>query len=196
MNPDAVEARLDELSRKWARIGAWLTVPPHPSPIDLESLIAETARWVREDPRLFQVVATWLAANHDLVDPVPLANALAELGEPDSATAGALLSLALAAAGEAPELEPPLRVCRPTSPARPLFTVTERSRLFTEFAREDADPLFLRWGFWSGDTSLKPRALRGRAWILRNAPELRSRAKYMSRPPAVYDRPVPPQAPG
>jgi hypothetical protein len=178
MNPGAVEAKLDELSRKWSRIGAWLTVPPDPSPVDLESLIAETARWAREDPRLFQVVATWLAANHDLVDPVRLANALSELEEPDSATAGALLSLALAAAGDAPELEPPLHVCRAISPARPLFTVAEQSRLFTEFAREDADPLFLRWGFWSGDTSLKPGALRGRGWILRNAPELRSRAKH------------------
>ncbi|HEX8694020.1 MAG TPA: hypothetical protein VF746_16475 [Longimicrobium sp.] len=172
-----MEAKLDELSRKWARVGAWLTVSPHPSPIDLESLIAETARWSREDPRLFQVAATWLAANHDLVDPIRLESALSKLDDLGSATAGALLSLALSAAGKAPELEAPLRVCRAISPARPLFTVAELSPLFTDFAREDADPLFLRWGFWSGDTALKPGALRGRGWILRHAPELRSRAE-------------------
>jgi hypothetical protein len=177
MTQSTVEAGLERLYRKWARLGAWLTVAPDPSPADPEALVAETARWVRDDPRLFQVVATWLAANHDLLDPVRLEAALSGLDDLASATAGALLCLASSAAGTPPALEAPLRACRPIHPPRPLFTVAERNPVFAAFAREDADPLFLRWGFWSGETSLKPGALRERAWVLRHAPELRSRTR-------------------
>ncbi len=151
--------------------------------VDVEALVADTARAARDDERLFVGAASWLAAHHGWVNGRRLAAIATDLARTNrlaSATMGALLTLALRGAGRAPALVLALRHCRPVSPSRPLFSVIEqllaRAPALRAEVRDSATPCYRRWGLWHDDESLKPAAVRPAAWLLRHVPELRARA--------------------
>jgi DNA-binding MarR family transcriptional regulator len=153
-------------------------VPAEKAPVDLEVLICQTARVAPRDERLFVCAASWLAAYHGFVNGRRLSALAAELATTDasaSAVLGALLSLARAGAGAAPEFDAALSQCQPFKPARALFDVMESMETLRLRARQRALPLFAEWGLWHDDATLKPTAVRPLGWVL-GVPELRVRA--------------------
>lgn len=171
---------------RWARVGVLFNAEPAPDPVDLETLVVDTAAVARTDERLFVMAASWLAVHHALVDGARLARSIRDREATDaevtSAVTGALLSLALTAAPGAAAIEAGLVECQPlarTGGPRvlpPLFSILTEYPDLLAVVRREALPLYAAWGFAHNDQTLKPNAVRPLAWVLRHAPELRARA--------------------
>jgi hypothetical protein len=168
--------KLDTLAAMWTRVGVLFATRPTAKPVDLERLLLETARAARFDERLFVCAASWLAQYHGFINGRRLSVLAVELDHLGSATLGALLSLARDAAGNAPELDAALARCRQLSRPRPLFAVMDTMDVLAGRMRTRALPLFVAWGLWHDDATLKPSAIRPVRWLLNHAPELRARA--------------------
>lgn len=164
-----------EVSAEWARVGGGFTVAPARWPVDIESLLARSAVQAPADARLFSVAATWLARHHHLVDMRRLGRGLEALDELSSAVAGAMLSVANEHA-KSERLSAAQRYCRPLAEPRVLFDQIAASPVLSAFARENALPVFTRWGLWHDEVTLKPGAVRPIHWILEHCPEMRIRA--------------------
>jgi hypothetical protein len=160
----------------WARMGGGFSVPPLARRVDLEDLVGRTVALARGDARLFWVAASWLAVHHSLMNTRRMVARLKLLDGEERAVAGALFAVARQSAGAASSLDSVLKHCEPAEPARPLFTRMESRPVLVEKVREDALPLFLRWGFWQDEVSLKTDAIRPVGWVLAHCPELQSRA--------------------
>jgi hypothetical protein len=174
------ESRLIEirLMQQWARVGALFNVAPATESVDLELLVIETARVARGDERLFVMAASWLAEHHHLLDARRLARRLTLLEGDDSAVAGAMLAMALEGTPSATALEAVVKYCRPTTTRTLLFPVIAEIPGLPEIVQAEALPLFIRWGFWHNDVTLKRNAIRPAAWLVRECPELRVRALF------------------
>lgn len=66
-----------------------------------------------------------------------------------------------------------MKYSRPVAAPRPLTVATEANQLFSEWARADSDPMFLRWGLWYYDGGVKRTTIRAIAALWREVPELR-----------------------
>ncbi len=163
------------ISAEWARVGGGFTVEPARSPVDIEDLLVRSAAQAPADARLFAVAATWLSVHHQLVNVRRLGRMLDALEGMPSAAAGAMLSAANEEARSA-RLVTAARHCRPLAEPRVFFERTASSPVLSTFARENALPVFARWGLWHDELTLKPDAVRPVAWVLEHCPELRVRA--------------------
>lgn len=174
---DRIQTAADrrDVSAEWRRVGAGFSVAPAAYPVDIETLIGRTARQAPADHRLFFVAASWIGVHHTLVDMRRLGRILESLDELGSAVAGAMLSVANEVAGSE-RLLAAQRYCRPLAEPRVLFEGIAANPVLAGFAREQALPLFSRWGLWHDEISLKTAAIRPVRWILEHCPELRIRA--------------------
>lgn len=163
------------ISAEWARVGGGFSVAPAEHLVIVEDLLVRSARQAPADYRLFFVSATWLGVHHHLVDMRRFGRELDALEGFDSAVAGAMISVANGTA-KSPRLEAAERHCAPLDEPRPLFERVAQNPLLREFARQDALPVFLRWGLWQDEVSLKIDAVKPVGWILGRCPELRIRA--------------------
>jgi hypothetical protein len=91
------------------------------------------------------------------------------------ATAGAMLSIANDIA-KSPRLEAATKSCRPLVHPRLLFHRIATSPVLSQLAREGALPVFVQWGLWHDEVSLKIGAIRPIRWILKHCPEIEVRA--------------------
>lgn len=164
-----------DISAEWRRVGAGFSVSPAAYPVDIEALVGRTAKQAPADHRLFFVAASWLGVHHTLVDMRRLGRTLENLDELGSAVAGAMLSVANEAAAS-DRLLAAQRHCRPLGKPRVLFDRIAANTVLAAFAREQALPLFSRWGLWHDEISSKTAAIRPVRWILEHCPELRIRA--------------------
>ena len=167
---------LDVLAGNWARLGVLFGVEPSNAIVDIELLICDTARIAPADERLFVCAASWMAEYHGFVNGRRLSALAGALDSEGSAVLGALLSLASEAAGGAPSLDAARARCHPLAKAQALFTAMRSMRVLTARARRNALPLFVAWGLWHDDQTLKPTAIRPVGWLLAKVPELRVRA--------------------
>jgi len=166
----------DDLAAAWTRLGVLFAVPAATTPIDLERLICDTARAARLDERLFVCAASWLAQHHGFVSGRRLSGLAAAMRGQDSATLGALLTLALEGTAGISEFYGALTRCTPLARHRPLFDIVDTMSVLRDRVRRHALPLFSAWGLWHDDATLKPSAVRPVRWLLDHAPELRARA--------------------
>ncbi len=167
-----------DLYAAWARVGGGFTVAASRRKVDLEDLLARTLAAAPSDPRLFWVAASWVGMHHHLVSTRRMVERLKRASELDLAVAGALFSVAREAAGGASQLATILKHCRPLAEPRPLFAIVAANPVLVRKAREGALRLFLEWGFWQDDVSLRTDAIRPVAWVLTRCPELRTRAIF------------------
>lgn len=173
---ETISPDVERLSAMWTRVGGRFTVPPSREAVDLEQLIARTAMAAPRDYRLFFVSASWLAVHYELVNARRLGTLLDRLEGKPSAVAGAILSVALRAAGTSTQLEAAAAHCRPLDGSgEPLFEASRQVPVLREKTQEDALPLFRRWGLLHDEISMKPGAVRPIDWIRRHCPELRLR---------------------
>ena len=164
------------LIRAWTRLGAAFAVKPEREPVDLETVIAQTAEIAPRNERVFVMAATWLAGRHTLVDARRLVAALKPLHGKSSAVAGALLSVAVESTTGQTALHAGLVVCRKLQHAEPLFDVMHTHPKLLALVRQETLPVYLEWGLWHNDTRLAGDALRPVRWTLSHCPELRFRA--------------------
>lgn len=163
------------ISAEWARVGGGFSIAPAEYPVVIEELLVRSAKQASADYRLFFVAATWLGLHHHLVDMRRFGRELAALREVDSAVAGAMVSVANLIANS-PRLDAAERHCDSLNEPRPLFDRVGRNPLLSEFARQNALPVFSRWGLWQDEVSLKVDTVKPVGWILIRCPELRVRA--------------------
>jgi hypothetical protein len=163
------------LSAEWKRVGARFSVAPAAYPVDIEALVGRTALRAPADHRLFFVAASWIGVHHTLVDVRRLGRILEKLDGLGSAVAGAMLAVANEIAAS-DRLLAAQRYCRPLGEPRVLFEKIAENPVLAAYAREQALPLFSRWGLWHDEISLKSAAIRPIRWILKHCPELRVRA--------------------
>lgn len=168
--------QITALMRAWTRLGVMFSVAPAPEEVDLEQVIADTAAVAPADERLFVMAATWMAVRHPLIDARRLGRVLDTLTGVPSAVAGALLSVAALNTRGTTTLHAAVAHCQPLKRKRPLFSVLERHPGLLAVVRQEALAVYLRWGFWHNDATLKLDALRPVRWTLRHCPELRARA--------------------
>lgn len=150
-------------------------MPASEHPVDIEDLLVRSAARSPADYRVFFVAATWLGIHHHLVDTRRLGKKLESLDALPSAVAGAMAGVA-ETVDSSERLAALARRCRPLEGPRALFDRVERDTVLRRFAREEALPVFERWGLWHDEISLKAGAVRPVRWILTHCPELRYRA--------------------
>lgn len=177
MKNNQTETEHQLLSAEWARVGGGFSAEAAERPVDIERLLARSATHASADHRLFFVAATWLGHHHHLVDIRRLGRELARLEGIQSAAAGAMLSVANLLANS-PRLEAAERHCRALAEPTALFDRIAADPVLSEYARREALPVFVEWGLWHDEISLKEGAIRPIRWILANCPELRARAIF------------------
>jgi len=175
MTPDK-DPVLDDLMRRWTRIGGRFNVYPSGTRVTPEELLADTARYAEHGERLFFVAATWLGTHTELVNSRRLGQRFEELDGKASAVAGAICEIAKRIEG-APDgrLDAASRHCVPLKQPDLLFLVAERFPALAAEARERALPEFRRWGLLHHEISLKHGAVRPARWLRVHCPELRMR---------------------
>lgn len=178
--PTRDSAQLDALAADWARLGVLFAVEPSPTPVDVERLIVATAGAAPDDERLFVCAASWIAQHHRFVDGQRLSALAVDVDARTSAILGALLSVAGGETGGLPELEAAQSRCRPLADPQPLFSVTGSMRVLRDRARRNALPVFVSWGLWHDDATLKPSVIRPESWLLREVPELYARSQRLA----------------
>lgn len=167
---------LDDLMRRWTRIGGRFNVRPSRTRVAPEELLADTARYAEHDDRLFFVAATWLGTHTELVNSRRLGQCFQALTGKASAVAGAICETAKKIEGApAGRLDAAGRHCRSLEQPELLFLVAERFPALADEAREHPLPEFERWGLLHHEISLKRGAIRPARWLRVHCPELRMR---------------------
>lgn len=162
---------MSDLRACWSRLGFHYGGEMAASPPQLEELLLASLGEVREDPRLFLGVATWLQSYGFLLDGHHLVKLRGKISGEHSALLGALLT-----ASSNPHLKGLLGSCEPLGEEEILFRVMEEREVLRERVQTGALPEIRRWGFLVEDLTLKPDALRPSSWVLRQNPELKIRA--------------------
>ena len=165
-----------DIRARWTRVGAMFATRASTQRLDIEDLLMQTAVSAPSDYRLFMVAASWLAVHHNLINARRFGRKLEELDDVPSAVAGAMLAIALEATPTSTQFRSAMRHCRPLNTPRPLFDTMAQHVVLLNKVKEDALPLFLKWGLWQDEVSLKMNAIRPVSWIVANCPELRIRA--------------------
>ena len=165
------------LDARWRRLGALFSVEAATEPADLEELLVETWRRVRDDARLFVMALSWLTQHDDLVDPRELGRRLRGLTSEDRAVAGCMLELASRVAGTHVRWARILRRCDPLPTRQPLFRRMERFPGVVAALATQGHPVARRWGWLVSpeDVAVKEDAVAPRAWLVEHVPELRLR---------------------
>lgn len=167
---------VDELMRRWTRIGGRFNVRPAQARVVPEGLLADTALYAEHNERLFFVAATWLGTHTELVNSRRLGQRFRELTGKASAVAGAICEIAKRIEG-APEgrLNAAAGHCIPLEEPALLFLVAERFPALAAESRERTLPEFGCWGLLHHEISLKRGAVRPARWLRVHCPELRMR---------------------
>lgn len=162
---------MNDLRAIWARLGFMFAVRPAEEEPDLEQAIVSALAVVRDDPRLFVGVATWLHRYGAFVDGHRV---VAKLGSESSPETSAVLG-ALITASAAPSLRGLRARCEPLPQLEPLFRIMA-SPVLRNRVEQHALPEYEEWGFLVDTLELKSRALRPPSWVLRTNPTLLVRA--------------------
>lgn len=138
---------------RWRRLGALVHADPSGDPVDIEQLLADTARVVHGHARLFDICATWLVAQGDSVDVDRLVSLAEALPVETQAALGVLLALAVEG-GASRALQTAAQACRPADDPAPLF---DACRGLEDLSRREASPASLRFNRWAAPAEIKPR---------------------------------------
>lgn len=162
----------------WRRIGINFTGASATEPVDIESLIIDTAEQASTDERLTVCAASWLALYHDLVDGRALSERVRAAPRRTQAYLGGILSLAIESpdgAGRATQFETALSHCRPLARAQPFYDSGAALPTYRNWMRKNTLPLYKRWNLFHDDTGLQHKSIHSLEWLLK-VPELRARA--------------------
>lgn len=159
----------------WSRLGAHFVAAPAPRTPDIERLLLETGSALKENPRLFPMVVTWLVHYSDFVAKHRLKRLIAESTDREQRAALGLLLETAIEFGAARDLRYALEVCAPLPAPRPLYDFQREDKVFAEIAEETASALSKKWGLWVPEIELKNDAIRPVSFLLGQNPSLRGR---------------------
>lgn len=168
------EDKIDDLCRRWTRIGGGFTVAAADVDVNPEKLLAETARYAEHEPRLFSVAATWLGKHTSLLDGHLLGKEFGKLEGKASAVAGALCDVAKGVPGAPMErLEEVANHCVPLAAPELLFLGMERyPAIVLDDIRANVLPEYARWGLICDEITFKSDAVRPEPWLRKHCPQL------------------------
>lgn len=161
---------LSDLEPRWARLGVLFNCPPAPEPPDIERTLLDTARVLPDNPRLFPLVLTWLAAHGSVVARHRLKHLITNELEPEHQPALGLLLEEAIAHGAPAELRIARDVCRTASHPGPLTAAFRTHPALVRVAESEASPASRRWGVWFPPAQPKPDAVRPAEWIRAHNP--------------------------
>lgn len=167
---------LTSVEAGWARLGVQLACAPTPDTPDIERLILDSAAAIPANPRLFDLIVTWLVEFHALVAWNRLRRLVASHAHAqDRAVIGLVLDSARAI-GPIGRVTQVTTLCDPLPTPIPLYEVDRASPRFARLAEAGASPLARRWGLLAPESRLRPEAIRPTRWVHDTNPALRDRA--------------------
>lgn len=152
-----------------------LNCTPTRSAPDIERLLIETAPELPKSPRLFSLVATWLAIYGHCVARHRLARLITEKCPREHRAALGLLLEEAIRLGAPRDLRLAVERCEPASTPRPLFDVQRERRSLWSIAESAASRTSRKWGVWAPEAEFREDAIRPVAWLLKRVPVCRER---------------------
>lgn len=144
-------SRIDDLFQEWHQLGGAVLLATAETPLPgrpAEEVTAESTAHCRESGRLTWVLIDWLIRHIEDIDDHVLLQKTLECGELS------VLGVLCDAAHERnphPKFQQIMRACVPNTKLAPFFHRVARSPLASRLARENAQPVFLRWNYWCNE---------------------------------------------
>jgi hypothetical protein len=158
------DKNINELYRKWNKLGWRSTDDIYKDEVDVEELIAETTFAARYDGRLLQVLLTWCRDFGDLINNRRL---LRFINQADTAVLGAVLDIAMHYGGYQ-NFIPVIKQCHPVKPAEVLLKGFEDVDLYMEEQKTHGKKEFEKWGLFCTSIEFYDDAFRTRDWVLQH----------------------------
>lgn len=171
MNQTAPQ-NLDELYRRWRRLGWAVAAGECEGDVDPELTIVQTTHACRRDDRLLECLLTWVRDCHDLINTKRL---LRFLDQADCAVLGAVFEIAMAHGAPA-NFRTITAKCRPCRPAQVLFHDMDGLDAMREQEVSRGHAAYRRWGLYCSVLAFYDDAMRSRDWVLHQNPHLAIRA--------------------
>ncbi|MBX3316817.1 MAG: hypothetical protein KF902_08150 [Phycisphaeraceae bacterium] len=165
----------NSIEARWAALGVLLNCAPARSTPDIERLLIETACELPGNPRLFSLVATWLAIYGHCVARHRLARLITDECPRDDRPALGLLLEESVRLGGPRDLRIAIERCEPASVPGPLFDVQRGHRSLASIAEVSASDASRKWGVWAPEAERREEAIRPVAWLLKRVPACRER---------------------
>lgn len=163
------------IESRWAALGVVFNCAPARSAPDIERLLIDTASEIPGNPRLFSLVATWLAIYGHCVARHRLARLIADECPHEQRPALGLLLEEAVRLGGPRDLRIAIARCEPASVLGPLFDVQRGHRSLASIAEGSASDVSRKWGVWAPEAERREEAIRPVAWVLKRVPECRER---------------------
>lgn len=159
---------LGNLTSRWARLGVCFNVEFAAHPVDVERLLADTARHAHEHSRLLIGAVSWLATFGSYVDIDRLLDLIRrELSRDDQSVLGLMLELARNANPlELAHFEDAIAVLAPRHSGRPLSDIENESPVLRKLACDRASATSRKWGQWYETFPVKLDSLRPLQWVV------------------------------
>ena len=165
----------NSIESRWAALGVLFNCAPARSAPDIERLLIESASELPKNPRLFSLIATWLAIYGHCVARHRLARLITdECAREDRAALGLLIEEGVRLGGPR-DLRIAVERCEPDVSPRPLFNVQSERRSLWSIAESAASDVSRKWGVWAPEAELREDAIRPVAWLLKRVPACRER---------------------
>lgn len=172
--------RIESLLHGWRQVGVAYGGPIAESaiPVDLESLLLETARVMPYVGRLSNTTVTWLFQYGSLVAQHRLRTlAMQRLALDDRAPLGLVLEQAQAAR---PSLgfQKVLAALCPAGEPRPLLMSLRGNETLRQWSERSSGAIGRRWRLYIDDEPPRPKVLRARRWIMDRHPDFVIREQF------------------
>jgi hypothetical protein len=153
---------VNELYRKWNKLGWRSTQDIYKGEVDVEELITETTHAARYDGRLLQVLLTWCRDFGDLINNRRL---LRFISQADTAVLGAILEITMHYGGYQ-NFIPVIKQCHPVKPAEVLLRGFEDIDIYMEEQKMYRKQEYKKWGLFCTSIEFYNDAFRTREWVL------------------------------
>ncbi|MBD3418543.1 MAG: hypothetical protein GF398_00350 [Chitinivibrionales bacterium] len=163
---------LDILYSKWLKLGYGFCGIPHKGNVDIEKTIIESIPFLREDPRLFTGVTTWISKNHDLINIQRLMKRLIEI---DTSILGFMVEIANYKVNDA-SLSNLLKKCTPAKKKELFFTGFNKMKTAIKLTKENSTNTAKNWGYYCREQQKRPELLYKREYILKKNKKLALRS--------------------
>lgn len=163
------------IEARWAALGVVFNCAPARSAPDIERLLIDTASELPGNPRLFSLVATWLAIYGHCVARHRLARLTADECPREQRPALGLLLEEAVRLGGPRDLRIAIARCEPASVSGPLFDAQRGHRSLASIAEATASDVSRKWGVWAPEAERREEAIRPVAWLASRVPEVRER---------------------
>jgi len=167
---------MKDLRKAWTRLGVGFVGKFRAKgSLDLERLIMDTCVEGRGDSRLLFGMRGWLLKHHDLVNVARLLRMVKDAK--DTAVLGAIVESVVDAHPRS-ALASVVKYCRKAKPQEFVFERIARSKVMTEFNREENLPIWRKWNLISNEMGDLAGAIAEKGYVFKHNQNLVLRALF------------------